>query len=153
MSCFHFTPAVCEKLFHSRLGGPVRAAACRWGGHSAPARRCAERGHAAEAVMDHQLGALIGKGFGWAGRWWVLNNDDRRGGFFFGFGMMILMGLCRIVSLIAFQRINHSAAVIWNQFSPLGPTGGFSWLSSVCFGQQEHKQRSFVSVHKHCCVA
>lgn len=71
-------------------------------------------------------------GLGGLGRWWVVNNDDRR--WVFGFDMMILMGLCRIVSLIAFQRINHLhwAAIIWNQFSPLSRRG-FSWLSLVLF--------------------
>lgn len=58
------------------------------------------------------------RGLGGPGRWWVVNNDDWRG--VFGFDVS-LMGLCRIVSLIAFQRINnlHRAAIIWNQFSPL----------------------------------
>lgn len=44
------SPAVCEKLFHPRLGGPVRSAAGRRGGHSAASGRRSEGSHAAEAV-------------------------------------------------------------------------------------------------------
>lgn len=73
-------------------------------------------------------GRSLERGLGGPERWWVANND-RRG--VFGFGMMILTGLCRIVSLIAFQRINHLhwAAIIWNQFSPPRLSGGVGFVS------------------------
>lgn len=67
---------------------------------------------------------------------------------FFGFGMTILMGLRRIVSLIAFQRINHLASLSCNYLEPVF-TCQAEWglqltVVGFCFRQQEHKQRSFV---------
>lgn len=71
---------------------------------------------------------------------------------------MSLMGLCRIVSLIAFQRINnlHRAAIIWNQFSPLRLSGGFSWLCcQFCFQRTGTQAALFLFElnNKHCCVS
>lgn len=87
-------------------------------------------------------GRSLERGLGAPGRWRVVNNDWRG---VFGFHMS-LIGLCRMVSLIAFQRIStlHRAAIIWNQFSPLRLSGGFSWsCCRFCFRQQEHRQRFF----------
>lgn len=56
--------AVGEKLLHPRIGGPVRPAAGRRGGHAAAPRRSTKRSHAAEAVM----GSWGGLGDGDRGR-------------------------------------------------------------------------------------
>lgn len=57
---FQCAPVVGEKLLHPWIGGPIRSAASRRGGHSAAAGRCTERSHAAEAVMRTVGGGMGG---------------------------------------------------------------------------------------------
>ena len=70
VQCLVSAAAVCEKLFHPWICGPVRSATCRWSWHAAAARRCTERSNATEAVISPPGGVYVvwGGGGGFLGR-------------------------------------------------------------------------------------